>query len=278
MAIALPTTRRPSTSSTTTNGGVVVCRRETDTRTPLLLRVIPCMGQQPGSRTVSRRTFCSCVPGAWKGAVRTRTQALNHLQALATTAPESLREKLRGLKSQPLAERCARLRLVARRCDEGHGTTIALRAVGRRIQHLNREISELDAEIEPRVRALAPSLLDETGIGPVNAAEMVCAWSHPGRVRSEAAFANLAGVAPIPASSGQTVRHRLNRCGDRKLNRALHSAVLVRCARHEETRRYVERRRAEGMSDREIRRCLKRFLARRVFKLLEAQRRPQSAS
>ena len=211
-------------------------------------------------------------------AVRVRTQALNHLQALVTTAPENLRTKLRGLKSQALAERCTKLRMVANCCDEVHGTAIALRATGRRIQHLNREIAELDAELEPRVRALAPSLLDELGIGPVNAAEMVCAWSHRGRVRSEAAFANLAGVAPLPASSGQTVRHRLNRCGDRKLNRALHSTVLIRCARHEETRRYVERRRAEGKSDREIKRCLKRYLARRVFKLLEAEGRPQPAT
>ena len=149
---------------------------------------------------------------------------------------------------------------------------MALRAAARRIRHLDEEIKELDAELEPRVRVLAPALLDETGIGPVNAAEMLCAWSHPGRVRSEAAFASLAGAAPIPASSGQTVRHRLDRHGDRRLNRALHSAVLVRCVRHAETRRYVERRRAEGKTDREIRRCLKRFLARRVYKILEAGR------
>ena len=213
-----------------------------------------------------------------EGAVRVRTQALNHLQALVTTAPEKLRAKLRGVKSRALAERCAKLRMGASGCDEVHGTILALRATGRRIQNLNHEVNELDAELEPRIRTLAPTLLDEPGIGPVNAAEMVCAWSHPGRVRSEAAFANLAGVAPIPASSGQTVRHRLNRCGDRKLNRALHSAVLIRYVHHEETRRYVERRRTEGKSDREIRRCLKRFLARRVFKLLEAGKRPQPAA
>ena len=130
--------------------------------------------------------------------------------------------------------------------------------------HLNVEIKEFDAELEPRVRVLAPALLDEPGIGPVNAAEMLCTWSHPGRVRSEAAFAALAGVAPIP--------HRLARrsaTGSIVVvsagSTALHSAVLIRWARHEETRRYVERRRAEGKAGREIRRCLKRFLARRVF-------------
>ena len=205
-----------------------------------------------------------------EGAVRARTQAVNHLHALATTAPESLRAKLRGLGSKELAGRCAKLRTGPAQSDEVRGTVVALRAAARRIRHLGDEIGELDAELEPRVRALAPALLDETGIGPVNAAEMLCAWSHPGRVRSEAAFASLAGAAPIPASSGRTVRHRLDRCGDRRLNRALHSAVVVRCARHAETRRYVERRRAEGRTDREIRRCLKRFLARRVFRILEA--------
>ena len=208
-----------------------------------------------------------------EGAVRVRTQAFNHLQALVTTAPETLRAKLRGLKPQPLAQRCAKLRIAATHTDEQRGTIIALRATARRIQSLNDEIKELDAELEPLVRALASTLLREQGIGPVNAAEMVCAWSHPGRVRSEAAFAKLAGVAPIPASSGQTVRHRLNRCGDRKLNRAIHGAVLVRWVHHQETRRYVERRRAEGKTDREIRGCLKRFLARRVFKLLETRRK-----
>ena len=219
-------------------------------------------GAREAIRTILRTREC---------AVRARTQAINHLKALVTTAPENLRAKLRGLNSPALAERCARLRRVPTHTDEIRGTTIALRAVARRIRYLNAEIKELNAELEPRVRTFAPALLDESGFGPVNAAEIVCAWSHPGRVRSEAAFAALAGVAPVPASSGQTIRHRLNRFGDRKLNRALHNAVLIRCVRHEETQRYVQRRRTEGKTDREIRRCLKRFLARRVFKLLEAE-------
>ena len=119
------------------------------------------------------------------------------------------------------------------------------------------------------VRQVAPALLDEPGVGPISAAAIVLAWSHPGRIRNEAAFAQLAGVAPIPASSGQTVRHRLNRGGDRQLNRALHTIVLARVACHAETRAYVERRRAEGKTNREIRRCLKRYVARRVYKVLE---------
>ncbi|MGH9208861.1 MAG: transposase, partial [Acidimicrobiales bacterium] len=104
------------------------------------------------------------------------------------------------------------------------------------------------------------------------------AWSHAGRVRSEAAFAMLSGTAPIPASSGQTVRHRLNRAGDRQLNRALHTVVLSRMRFHPETKAYVARRAAEGLTPREIKRCLKRYVGRRLFRVLEAvEADPRSA-
>lgn len=122
------------------------------------------------------------------------------------------------------------------------------------------------AELELLVREMAPALLGELGVG---AATILNAWSHPGRIRSEAAFAALGGVAPLPAWSGQRVRHRLNPHGDRQLNWALHSAVLSRMTWHDETKAYVARRTAQGLSRREIRRCLKRHLARRLFKLLE---------
>ena len=114
----------------------------------------------------------------------------------------------------------------------------------------------------------AAALLDEPGIGTVTAAIAMTAWSHAGRLRSEAAFASLAGVNPIPASSGNTTRHRLNRGGDRRLNRALHMAVVTRMRCDPETRAYVERRTAEGRSTKEIRRCLKRYLARRIYRQL----------
>ena len=113
-------------------------------------------------------------------------------------------------------------------------------------------------------------LLDKVGVGPVTAAVVITAWSHEGRLRDEAAFASLAGVNPIPASSGNTVRHRLNRGGDRRLNRALHMAVITRMTHDPETRAYVERRRAEGRTNREIRRILKRYLARQLFRTLNA--------
>jgi transposase len=101
------------------------------------------------------------------------------------------------------------------------------------------------------------------------AAIVLCAWSHPGRFRSEAAFAKLGGVAPIPASSGMTVRHRLNRSGDRQLNWALHTVVVTRLRADDATRDYAQRRRSEGKTDREIKRCLKRYVARELFRLLE---------
>ena len=112
-------------------------------------------------------------------------------------------------------------------------------------------------------------MLTEPGIGPVSAAQLLISWSHSGRFRSEAAFAMLAGVAPVQASSGQVVRHRLNRGGDRQLNRALHTIVMLRQVHHQPTRAYTSRRIAQGKSQREIRRCLKRTLARQLYRLLE---------
>ncbi|TML80204.1 MAG: IS110 family transposase [Actinobacteria bacterium] len=133
------------------------------------------------------------------------------------------------------------------------------------------EADELEREILVHVRALAPELLDEAGVGPIVAAQLIVAWSHRGRLRSEAAFARLAGVAPLPASSGQTVRHRLSRGGDRQLNRALHTIVLHRRQHDPATRDYIARRIAEGKSRRDATRLLKRYLARHLYRLLQNQ-------
>lgn len=205
-----------------------------------------------------------------QGAVNARSRAICHLKALVVTAPESLRHQLRKHSTDELLARCARLRTAVHHSVEHRATIVALRATARRALALEAEGNDLESQIEELVRTLAPKLLEEPGVGVLTATELLCAWSHRGRMRSEAAFATLAGVAPIPASSGQVVRYRLNRGGDRQLNCALHTIVLSRLTYHEETRRYAERRAAEGMSDREIRRCLKRYLARRLFKLLEA--------
>jgi transposase len=146
-----------------------------------------------------------------------------------------------------------------------------LRTLARRVQAASIEAAELESEILTHARALAPRLLEEPGVGPIVAAQIIVAWSHPGRVRSEAAFARLAGVAPLPASSGQTIRHRLSRGGDRQLNRALHTIVLHRRQHDPATKDYIARRIAEGKSSRDATRILKRYLARHLYRLLEQQ-------
>ncbi|GAA1961879.1 IS110 family transposase [Microbacterium deminutum] len=122
--------------------------------------------------------------------------------------------------------------------------------------------------LELRVTELAPTLLQNCGIGPVTAAVFVTVYSHPGRVRSEAAFASLGGVSPLEASSGNTKRHRLNRSGDRQLNRALDVVTRVRIAKDPQTRAYRDRRLAEGKTTRDIRRSLKRYIARQIYREL----------
>jgi len=153
-------------------------------------------------------------------------------------------------------------------------TARALRSTAHRIRALASEAAELRAELERLVAAVAPWLLELPGVGPISAAQVLMSWSHAGRLRSEGAFAAVAGVNPIPASSGQVTRHRLNRSGDRQLNRALHSIVLARLRDDPDTRTYAARRTAEGKSTRDVRRCLKRAVARQLFKLLERYDRP----
>lgn len=145
----------------------------------------------------------------------------------------------------------------------------ALRVTAERVLAAHAEAAQLEAELRTLIKAVAPALLAQPGVGPISAAQVLISWSHPGRFRSEAAFAMLGGVAPVEASSGQVVRHRLNRGGDRQLNRALHTIVMIRQAHHQPTRAYTTRRTAEGKSQREIRRCLKRVVARQLYRLLE---------
>jgi transposase len=203
------------------------------------------------------------------GAVVSRTRAVCHLKALLVSAPEQLRNHFRKMSTDEQLTRCARLRTSPSQASEHRATIMALRSTARRALALEAEACDLETELERLVTQVAPNLLEEPGVGTVTAAQILCSWSHSGRLRSEAAFAALAGAAAIPASSGQTIRHRLNRGGDRQLNRALHTIVLSRLAHHHETRTYAARRRAEGRTPREIKRCLKRHLARRLFKLLE---------
>lgn len=204
------------------------------------------------------------------GAIEARTAALSALHALVTTAPEELRQRLRVLPTGALVRTCAALRTSRRHSSEQFATVLALRSTARRIQACEREAAELEQQLEALVRQVAPVLLEQVGIGPVVAGQLLASWSHRGRVHSEAAFAKLAGVAPLPASSGLTVRHRLSRMGDRQLNRALHTIVLVRMRQDPKTKAYAARRFAEGKSVREVKRCLKRYVARQLFRQLEA--------
>jgi transposase len=204
-----------------------------------------------------------------EGAMRARSVAICHVKALVVTAPEGLRSALTRLSDLELVGRCARLCTGPAQSIEHRATVSALRASARRALTLEAEANDLESQLELLVEQTCPALLDELGVGTMTAAELINAWSHPGRLRSDAAFASLGGAAPIPASSGLVVRHRLNRGGDRQLNRALHTIALTRLTHCPETRAYAARRLAEGKTAREVKRCLKRYLARRMFRLLE---------
>ena len=137
-----------------------------------------------------------------------------------------------------------------------------------------RQLKDNRAQLLAIVDDIAPGLTSRYGVGPVSAAQAIVSFSHPGRCRSEAAFAALGGTSPIPASSGQTIRHRLNRGGDRALNRAIHAIALTRMRSCPRTRAYVARRTAEGKTTREIRRCLKRYIARELYRQLTRSMNP----
>lgn len=207
-------------------------------------------------------------------AVQVRRVGLNQLRALVVTAPDRLRERLIGLPRTRLATCCAQLRVPSTADEQIRASTLALRLCARRVRAANKEAETLEREIERLIRQLAPALLDEPGVGPISAGHLLLGWSHRGRLRSEAAFARLAGAAPIPASSGKTIRHRLDRGGDRRLNRALHTIVLTRRRSHPATIAYIERRTREGKTTREAVRSLKRYLARHLYRLLEAMPNP----
>jgi transposase len=220
-------------------------------------------------RSSGEREALRALMAAREGAVNAKRAGLCQLRALLITAPEPLRSELRPLSRARLLNRLSATRPERRQDPELRGTLLALRAVARRVQQLTAEERELAREIEKLTTELAPQLLNQPGIGPLLAAQIVLSWSHRGRMVSEAAFARLAGAAPIPASSGQTIRYRLDRTGDRQLNRALHQIAVTRRRTHRPTIDYIQRRIQEGKSRREATRCLKRYLARNLYRLLE---------
>jgi transposase len=224
-------------------------------------------------RAGGRRTALQALLCAREGALEARRAALCQLRALLVTAPADLREELRTLTRARLLRRCAGMRTGTDL--ERRGTRLALRLLAQRIQLLSAEERALKREIAVLVEQLAPALRAEPGIGPITAGQVLVAWSHRGRLRSEAAFARLAGAPPIPASSGMVIRHRLDRGGDRQLNRALHTIIVSRRKHHAATIAYIERRIGEGKSVREAIRLLKRYLARSLYRQLEAM--PEAA-
>jgi transposase len=206
---------------------------------------------------------------ARRSAVKARVQAANLLQAMLVTAPEQLRRRLRRLSTKELVAVAARFRPGGDPEDVEAATRFALRSVARRHEALSEEITELDARLERLVTEAAPELLTLPGVGPNHAATLlVLAGDNPDRLKSEASFASLCGVSPVEASSGKIVRHRLNRGGNRDANRALHMICVVRMGSERRTRSYVARRTAEGKSKWEIMRCLKRYIAREVYRVL----------
>jgi transposase len=206
---------------------------------------------------------------ARSSAVKARTQAANQLHALVITAPDPLRGELRGLGLARLVARAARFRPGPSPQTPTAATKLALRSIAVRYQHLSAEITELDRQLQRLVATAAPGLLALKGVGPdIAAALMLAAGDNPQRLRSEAAFARLCGVAPLPASSGRTSRHRLSRGGNRDANRALYMLAVSRLRWDPRTRAYVDRRTREGKTTPEIIRCLKRHLARETYRAL----------
>lgn len=211
-----------------------------------------------------------------RSAVQAAADARRQLFSLVMTAPEPIRARFRGAKGMGLVRIAAGLRVQTSWDTETTTTVTALRSLARRINDLTDEAETHEKNIAAIVRAWRPDLLAQPGVGPITAAIVLCTWSHPGRVHSEAAFAMLAGVAPIPANSGQTItRWRLNRHGDRQLNCALHTIALSRVRYDDRSRDYIERRTSHGKTTREARRCLKRYIARELYRLLEKP--PQTA-
>jgi transposase len=204
-------------------------------------------------------------------AAKSRSQAINQLKAVLVSADPHVREQLNGLSTIMLIRRCADLQAVTP-TDTTSATIYTLRLLARRIDQLGREIADLDTEMTAVLVSYNPRLPDTYGVGPDTAAALlIAAGDNPGRLHTEASFAALCGASPVEASSGNTQRHRLNRGGDRQANCALHTIVLSRLRWDPRTRSYLNRRIAEGKTRREAIRCLKRYAAREIYRLITSE-------
>lgn len=213
-------------------------------------------------------------------AVKARTSAIITLKQLVVNAPASLRESLDVLADKALITRCASFR-PGQITNPTASAKHALRATARRWLDLADEIRNHDAILDDLTQQAAPTLREGFGIGPDTAAEMLIIFGdNPDRVRSEAAFAKLCGACPVPASSGMTSRHRLYWGGHRQANSAIYRTVIVRMQHHQPTIDYVRRRTTEGLSKRDIIRCLKRYVAREIYQrvMTDHRNRQQAAA
>ena len=210
---------------------------------------------------------------ARSSARKARTQALNQMRSIISTAPDQIRSELRDLNVYRLLERASAYRPGARR-DVASLTKLSLRTLARRALALEAEITDIDVILKELVHDTAPELVARVGIGVESAsALLVAAGDNPGRLRNEATFAHLCGVAPVDASSGKHERHRLNRGGDRQANAALWRIVVTRMVYDQRTCDYIERRTKEGLTKKEAFRCLKRYIAREVYNHLPQDQR-----
>lgn len=207
-----------------------------------------------------------------RGAVKAHTAAVNQLHGLVVSAPEPLRAQLVDLSTTNLVRACAQLNVDETALhDPDQATAAALRDIAHRIQALHAEIRQADRRLRPLITCTAPKLSALYGVGPEVAGQLLAtAGDNSERLRSEAAFAHLCGVAPIPVSSGRTDRHRLDRAGDRAANNALYTIALCRMRNDPRTRAYVDRRTKQGLSKKDILRCLKRYIAREAHTALLA--------
>lgn len=209
-------------------------------------------------------------------AVKARTQALNQIKDLLITAPADLREQFTDLTLTAAAKKAVRLRPdSARLADPAHAVRLALKRLGTRIADLTTEITDAERHLHALVQDTVPTLLSRPGIGTLTAAQfLITAGSNIDRITSEAAFAHLCAAAPLPASSGMTNRHRLNRFGDRQANRALHIVIIGRMKHDTETQTYINKKLTEGKTKKDAIRALKRFVARRIYHDLTTDLRP----
>jgi transposase len=209
---------------------------------------------------------------ARRSAVKHRTAVINQIKAMLVSAPDSVREKYRGLTTLKMIEAIARCRPEAQADPWAQSVLIAAKLLAQRVQFLETQAEALEAQIDAFVTAANPGLRAAYGVGSDTAAQLlITAGANPHRLHSEAAFAALCGAAPVPASSGKTNRHRLSRGGDRAANNALHRIALVRLSHHQPTKDYAQRQRLKGHTKMEVLRKLKRGIAREVFKLLTRQ-------